>query len=351
MQHLQVLQVEVPFSRPSTPRSHPHQIGFVGLGNMGYLMARNLAKHNAAHTTGSLPLLVWNRSSDKAESLVTLVGADKARVAKDLDEVAQLCDIIVTSLSNDAAVQSVYEQFSKSLTEHPPTRNKIFVETSTVYPSLSGELDQQLSSHPLTHLVTCPVVGPPIAADKAQLLLLMSGNYRSKKEVAYLFIPAVGRKAIDLGGDIEKAPTFKLIANSMILGNLQVLAEAFTLSRKTGIDSDRVLELVKDIFPTPIHANYANKMATGQFDGSKGFAIDNGIKDAMHIRRLTAEYDSPMPVVDVVYQHLLSARAIHKNDTQSEFETLDWSSLVAGTRVAAGLPPFDTNENAVEKED
>jgi hypothetical protein len=53
-------------------------------------------------------------------------------------------------------------------------------------------------------LITCPVVGPPISADKARLVLIMSGDYRFKKEVAYLLVPAIGFKVIDLGSDVEK---------------------------------------------------------------------------------------------------------------------------------------------------
>jgi hypothetical protein len=50
----------------------------------------------------------------------------------------------------------------------------------------------------------------------------MSGDYRSKKEVAHLFVPAIGRKVYDLGGNLEKAPTLKLIGNSLILGCMEV---------------------------------------------------------------------------------------------------------------------------------
>ena len=36
----------------------------------------------------------------------------------------------------------------------------------------------------------------------------MSGDYRSKKEVAHLLVPSVGRKVIDLGGNLEKGAQF-----------------------------------------------------------------------------------------------------------------------------------------------
>lgn len=49
-----------------------------------------------------------------------------------------------------------------------------------------------------------PVFGAPAAAQAAQLIVVMAGDYRSKKEVAHLLIPAMGRKVIDLGGNLEK---------------------------------------------------------------------------------------------------------------------------------------------------
>jgi 3-hydroxyisobutyrate dehydrogenase-like beta-hydroxyacid dehydrogenase len=128
----------------------------------------------------------------------------------------------------------------------------------------SGELDALVSSIPSAHLVASPVFGAPAMADKAQLLIVMSGNYHSKKEVAYLFVPAIGRKIVDLGENIEKgdkysvhlyvsmptedhylAPTFKLIGNSMILGTLEILAEAYTLSEKAGIPAENIHGLVQ----------------------------------------------------------------------------------------------------------
>jgi len=54
-----------------------------------------------------------------------------------------------------------------------------------------------------------------------------------------------------------------------------------------------------------------------------------------------------MPVIDIAHQNLLTARAIHerhKSKGKAKFETLDWSALIAGSRVAAGLNGFDPNE-------
>ncbi|KAJ8518777.1 hypothetical protein ONZ45_g4213 [Pleurotus djamor] len=328
------LHQHVPYSRPSTPIAQQHQIGFVGLGAMGFVMARNLATHRQP---GSIPVLVWNRTKSKSEELQKLVGEGKIRIAQTVEQIALECDVIVTNLANDLVVKEIYTNFSNALKSDTSSGKKIFVETSTIYPSLAGELDELITSNPKHHLITSPVFGTPAVADKAQLLIVMSGDYLAKKEIAHLFVPSVGRKVIDLGGNLEKAPTFKLIGNSMILGSLEILAESFTLAEKSGIGSQAVLDLVKD------------KIAHDKFDGSVGFAVDGGIKDASHIRRLTAELNSPMPVIDIAHQHLITARAIHANQVaqgKEQFKTLDWSGLVAGARVAAGLDGFDSQKHA-----
>jgi len=112
------LQSAVPYSRPQTPADgHPiQQIGFVGLGSMGYAMAQNLANHRASHLGNSSPVLVWNRSSAKSQKLLEALGREKVRVATDLAQIALECDIIITNLANDAAVKSVYEQIAATLT-------------------------------------------------------------------------------------------------------------------------------------------------------------------------------------------------------------------------------------------
>lgn len=86
------LHSPVPYSRPSTPGAHPVQIGFVGIGAMGYFMARNLATHQ--HPGPSTPLLIWNRTPERALKLAKEIGEDRIRIAHSLEQVATECDVI-----------------------------------------------------------------------------------------------------------------------------------------------------------------------------------------------------------------------------------------------------------------
>lgn len=72
----------------------------------------------------------------------------------------------------------------------------------------------------------------------------MSGDYHCKKKATHLLIP-VGRKIIDLGGNIEKAPTLKLVCNGMLMSANELLAEVLTLGEKSGIGAQVVYSLMK----------------------------------------------------------------------------------------------------------
>lgn len=83
-----------------------------------------------------------------------------------------------------------------------------------VYPTTTGELDQLLSGVEHAHFVASPYVcrerskihlkwlflrfdsvfGAPPAADKKQLLIVLAGEYKIKKEIAPIVVPAIGRK-------------------------------------------------------------------------------------------------------------------------------------------------------------
>jgi 3-hydroxyisobutyrate dehydrogenase-like beta-hydroxyacid dehydrogenase len=319
---------------------------------MGYFMARNIANSRKSQSS---PLMVYNRTVSKSQKLLAELGASAVKVADTLGQLATECDVIFTCLVDDAVVTSVYNEFAKALVQSPPTKAKIFVEMSTNYPALAGDLDRLLSSFPHTRFITSPIFGPPPAADKATLVIAMSGDYRSKKEVAFLLVPAVGRKVLDLGENVEKASTLKLIGNGNLAAALELLAETLTLGEKSGIGQQTVYDLITDIMPAPGLVAYGNKMINDSFDGSVGFSMDGGIKDSSHVLRLSAELNCPMPAVSNAHRSMITTRAIHQAQVVSgtqQWDIIDESALIASSRVAAGLHPFDSRKGTgVVRED
>ena len=182
---------DIPYSTPGTP--HPqHQIGWVGLGNMGSKMAANLAKHLQTLSPPLPPLLVYNRTLSKAKDLEAASNGTIKAVG-DPSEIGHRCDVIFTSLSNDAAAHEIFTKLlegeEKRVGHSNPERissglSTIFVETSTLYPETTGELERTVSSKPKRHFVAAPAFGPPPMAASAQLVFAVAGPYNSKKHIS-----------------------------------------------------------------------------------------------------------------------------------------------------------------------
>ncbi|KAK8861212.1 hypothetical protein IAR55_002031 [Kwoniella newhampshirensis] len=336
----------IPFSRPSTPTPAHDQLAFVGLGAMGKRMASNLAKHLAAN--GQPPLMVFNRKEEGVEKFLAYaaekdVPEDSYKVVSDLEEIGRTADMIITSLGGDEAVEQVYAQLFAGQETQKGTgdgimpggrgRTTIFVDTSTVYPTTAGKLERLASTQPHRSFLSCPVFGVPKAAESADLILAISGDYFAKKHAAHALVPAIGKKVMDLGSNVERAMSFKLVGNSLELGFIELISECFTLCDQSGVGADKLVELIKDQHKSPALIRYADRITKNRFESEGGFTLGGGITDARNIRQLAESHNVPMPVMDVAQQHMLSARA-HGGDE------MDWTALVGGQRIAAGLKPF-----------
>ncbi len=80
------------------------KIGFIGAGNMGFPIARNLVR--AGHS-----LTIYNRTRERAEPL----RKDGAAVAETPADAARGAEVIVTMLADDAAVEQSVLEFVESL--------------------------------------------------------------------------------------------------------------------------------------------------------------------------------------------------------------------------------------------
>ena len=85
-------------------------------------------------------MLVWNRSKEKSEKLLGELGDRKVAIAQNVVELAKASDIIIVSISGDHIVKALHTEISGALKAQPPTKRKIFVETSTVRSSASAPI-------------------------------------------------------------------------------------------------------------------------------------------------------------------------------------------------------------------
>src|SRR5689334_17601788 len=123
-------------------------VGFIGLGNLGAPMARNLV-------AAGFPVRVYNRTAEKARPLAEL----GATVARSTAGVASAGGVVITIVSDDAAVREVCDDGMLAALG----RGGIHLSMSTILPATAEELARSHARHGVTY-VAAPVFGRPEAA-------------------------------------------------------------------------------------------------------------------------------------------------------------------------------------------
>jgi len=290
------------------------RVGFVGLGNMGLPIARNLLK--AGHE-----LTVYNRTRSKAEALAS----EGARVANSLTEACTL-EVVINMLADDAALEQM--AFGDGGLVNTLAGGGVHLSLSTISTALSRRLTQAHSARGQS-FVASPVFGRPDAAEAARLVAIAAGPAEAIARVRPL-LEAISRKVFIIGSEPYSANAFKLAGNFLIASTLETLSEAFTLARKSGVDPAKFLEILNgSFFQSPVYENYGKIILGGKFS-PPGFALRLGLKDVRLVLAAAEEASVPMPVASVIRDHFVSGVARGWGD-------MDWAALAKVVEEGAGL--------------
>jgi len=290
-------------------------IGFIGLGNMGLPMARNLLK-------AGFKVRVYNRSPDKAKTLAT----EGAIIAAHAADTVTPGGIVVTMLANDAAVEEVIAG-PNGIAAALGT-DGIHVSMSTIAPTTSRKLSA-IHAQRGSLYVAAPVFGRPEAAAAKKLWICQSGATSAKERIRSV-LEAMGQGIYDFGKDPSAASTVKLCGNFMILSVLETLGEAFALAEKSGLDRKALASFFGEtIFACPVYQTYGRSIADRTYEPA-GFRVELGLKDANLIIDAANKAETPMPLAHLVQGRMLAAVANgHKN--------LDWAAIELMIAGNAGL--------------
>jgi 3-hydroxyisobutyrate dehydrogenase-like beta-hydroxyacid dehydrogenase len=270
------------------------KIGFIGLGNMGLPMAKNLIE-------AGYHLQVYNRTLSKTDEL----GDKGVTKCKTPAEAGKGVSIVISMLSEDEVlIEAVLgeEGFLKHF-----TKDGLHISMSTISPDTAKLLSEKHKEAGSQYLAA-PVFGRPEAAAAKKLWVCTSGSHKSK-ETAKPVLEALGQGIFDFGEDAGGANVVKIAGNFMIMASLEIMAEAFTLAEKNGIDRLKVAEFFgSTIFNAPIYQNYGKLIAKKQYQ-PVGFKAKLGYKDARLAFKLSQQSETPMPVATAVHNRLLAAVA------------------------------------------
>ncbi|HEV3324539.1 MAG TPA: NAD(P)-dependent oxidoreductase [Puia sp.] len=238
------------------------KIGWIGLGNMGVPMARNLVRAGYAVT-------VYNRTPAKTAVLVE-AGAELAVSPQALWEAV---DIVITMVSDDAALREIHGG-EKGLLAGAQA-GKMVIDMSTVSPVTSRELAGQLAAKGVDYL-DAPVAGSVKPAELGQLVIMVGG----KKECYEAALPIFEKlgKVSFLMGEQGAGNAAKLAVNTLLAFNMQGLAESVLFAGEKGIRPEAMLAVIGE----SALANGVTKMKTANIaeeNYQAAFALRHLAKD------------------------------------------------------------------------
>lgn len=210
--------------------SHSQPVGVCGTGRMGRGMAmRLLAEGVSVH--------VWNRSPGATETLIDQ-GAVRASTPAQL---ATECPVVIVSLTDEAALNSVYLGPDGLLANAAPDR--LFLDTSTVSPAAIQKIAAVAAERGMA-VVDVPVVGSTFHAENGQLLGL-AGGAPEDIERARVTLDFVCRKVVATGPS-GSGMSLKLVMNLMTGGMVNLLAEALALGDALGLGLPLMLDAISE---------------------------------------------------------------------------------------------------------
>ncbi|EJL75897.1 NAD(P)-dependent oxidoreductase [Chryseobacterium populi] len=245
------------------------RIGFIGLGNMGHPMAKNLEK-------AGFTLSVFNRTEEKAEDF-----KDKSIVRSSVGELVKNSDIIFTMLTNDHAVKTVYKEIlSLNIS------GKLFIDMSTISPEATNEMANAVKIKE-AGFIDAPVAGSTKPAADGTLIIMVGGDEKDVQR-AEPYLQNLGKIIRHLGGN-GKGIAAKLSVNYFLSAIYQGLAETVLFAGRLGIERKEMLEIINE----SASGSGATKVKTPlliEDNYEPAFALDLMLKDILLARNAGADY-------------------------------------------------------------
>jgi 3-hydroxyisobutyrate dehydrogenase-like beta-hydroxyacid dehydrogenase len=265
-------------------------IGFIGLGAMGSLIAANLVKAGNR-------VRVWNRSRAPVDALARL-GAQPVATPRE----AFSGDAVISMLADDNAVHSVID----GLLDGAP-RGLVHVNMATISVALARELAAQHRTRGLEY-VAATVFGRPELAAAGKLTIVVGGEQQAIARVQPL-LDVIGVKTWRIGTQPEHANVVKLAGNVMLGAAVEAMAEASAMVSRNGVEPAAFLDILTNgVFNAPAYKTYGALIAEQRYEPA-GFRLALLLKDVRLALAAADDASAPMPLADVVHEALLEAVA------------------------------------------
>jgi len=208
----------------------PEKIGVVGVGRMGANMARRLKDCGYAVSA------VYDTRAKAAKEVAAEL---KAEACKSLARVTELSDVIITVVSDDAAMDKIFAPKGQSLLKN--ARGKIFINCATVSPDVHVRVEKAAHAAGAESLEAC--MASSITQAREGTLYLMIGGEESSYKKAEPVLKKLSNSMRYIG-KAGQAAKVKALVNMVMNINTAGLAEGLGLGEALGVD----LAVLREVF-------------------------------------------------------------------------------------------------------
>tara|TARA_B100001079_G_scaffold257894_1_gene255704 strand:+ start:731 stop:1606 length:876 start_codon:yes stop_codon:yes gene_type:complete len=284
-------------------------VGFIGLGVMGYPMAGHLSKNG-------FKVSIFNRTEEKS---LKWLSEHKGTLAVSLAELATSSEILISCVGNDEDLENIFVSDEGMFDSLQP--GTIIIDHTTCSSDISKKLNKRLNSKQVIFL-DAPVSGGQEGALLGQLSVMVGGQEEGYKKVKNIL--KCYSKFTKYMGPSGSGQLTKMVNQICIAGLLQALAEGLNFSKKVGLDSKNVIEVIsKGAAQSWQMENRWQTMIEDKYN--HGFAVDLMRKDLEIVLKTANESDINMEITELVnnfYKDIQSAGG-GKWDTSSLLKRLE----------------------------
>jgi 2-hydroxy-3-oxopropionate reductase len=274
-------------------------IGFIGLGLMGRPMAKNLLK-------AGYPLVVHSRSQGPVDDVVA---AGAARATSPAD-VAARATRIITMVPDSPDVERVLEGRDGVFSRLQP--GSIVIDMSSISPAVARRLAEKATAAGGT-MLDAPVSGGDIGAINGTLSIMVGGDAAAFEAARPLFEVMGNPERVVHVGEAGAGQLCKLCNQMVIGGTLAVVAEAFALAKRAGVDAAKVREaLLGGFAQSRVLDVHGDRVLKGAF--TPGFYVKLYAKDMRNVMATLAEHHTNAPVSAIVEQLVSATMAAGRGD-------------------------------------
>ena len=284
------------------------KVGFIGLGTMGFPIAGHISKSYQAY--------VFNRTLNKSHKWTSEFEGEICESIKDLTLVS---NVIFLCLSEDKDIEEIVLS-SNGILNHI-NGGTIVVDHSTTSVDTANAISKEFLKKDSFYL-DAPVSGGEAGAQNGSLSVMIGGDKEAYEKIsAILDCYSAFHKHMGPSGNGQLT---KMINQICIAGLLQALAEAASFSKKSGIESKEVLDVIsRGAAQSWQMDNRWNSMIDDKYDF--GFAVDLMVKDLEIISKFSKKIGANISVTESIksYYKELQTLGSGKLDTSSLLKRLD----------------------------